>query len=48
LDESDAAKQLRYTHLDIAGAAEEEMTGSGSLAKCTGAPVVSLTATFAL
>jgi hypothetical protein len=46
LDQGDAKKRLAYTHLDIAGAVEEDSMPSGSLGKCTGAPVVSLSAAF--
>lgn len=40
------AQRLAYTHLDIAGAAEEDGPASGSLSKCTGAPIITLTAAF--
>ncbi len=43
--EMDASK-IAYTHLDIAGAAEE--TGIGSLGRCTGAPIPTLSAAFLL
>ena len=43
--EPDASK-IAYTHLDIAGAAEE--SGVGSLGRCTGAPIPTLSAAFLL
>lgn len=48
LNSSLKEKRLAYTHLDIAGAAEEDGPASGSLSQCTGAPVVSLTSAFIL
>ena len=43
----DAEKPLCYTHVDIAGSAEEG-GGGLSLAKATGAPVAAFTAAFLL
>ena len=40
------ASKIPYTHLDIAGAAEE--SGVGSLGRCTGAPIPTLSAAFLL
>lgn len=38
------ASKLSYTHLDIAGSAEE--FGASGLGRCTGAPIPTLTASF--
>lgn len=46
LQDADPVRRLAYTHCDIAGAAEEDGPGSGSLSKCTGAPVVTFTEAF--
>lgn len=46
VQQEDKQLQLKYTHLDIAGAVVMDGgNGSGSLAICTGAPVTSLVAT---
>jgi leucyl aminopeptidase len=42
--QAEPAKRLCYTHLDIAGAAEE--VGIGALGKATGSPIVALTTAF--
>ncbi len=41
-------QQLAYTHMDIAGSAEEASSIGLGLSKVTGAPVVALTAAFVL
>lgn len=46
LDQKDTKKRIAYTHCDIAGAAEESGSASGSLARTTGAPVITFTAQF--
>ena len=46
LDQEDSRSRIAYTHCDIAGAAEEGGSASGSLPRVTGAPVVSLSAAF--
>lgn len=43
-NQAEKASRLSYTHLDIAGAAEE--VGIGSLGKATGSPIVALTTAF--
>ncbi|KAI3659992.1 hypothetical protein MP638_000040 [Amoeboaphelidium occidentale] len=46
LDNPDSSKRLAYTHLDIAGSAEEPGSSSGSLPRCTGSPVATLFKAF--
>lgn len=46
LNQQDPSQQLAYTHCDIAGAAEEEGSSSGSLSNGTGCPVVTFTTSF--